>query len=174
MKENGIGLRVLLLGAPGEHGPHAERWRAAAREAGMVDALEFTGVIGASDLASALAATDVVILPDLGGPSSRRGVLAAALALGKATVAVDGPERWQELVDAGAVSLAPPNIEGLAEAVRRLLETGNERGELETRAKAFYDLRMSPTVLARELRGFLQARPHGVSAQLTSRTTVSA
>ena len=99
LRTDGIDLHARLIGAPGDVGDQADRWRAAAREVGMDGRLEFTGVVPAQALATFLTEAEVVILPDPGGPSSRRGVVAAALALAKPLVAVDGPERWQELVD---------------------------------------------------------------------------
>lgn len=156
LRADGIDVRALLVGAPGEVGTAPDRWRAAAREARMTDALEFTGVLPAPELAAALAGTEVVILPDPGGPSSRRGVVAAALALAKPTVAVDGPETWQALVESGALSLASPSAEGLAEVLTTLLRDDERRRAMGARAAEFYERRMAPRVLATALRTLLE------------------
>jgi glycosyltransferase involved in cell wall biosynthesis len=130
----------------------------------MTSELEFTGVLPAPELASALADTEVVILPDSGGPSSRRGVVAAALAQAQPIVAVDGPERWQALVDSGGVAVAAPSAGGLAGAVGELVRSESRRQMVGARAAEFYARRMAPGVLATEFRAVLDGDLAGAGA----------
>ena len=83
-------------------------------------------------------------------------MVAAALALAKPTVAVDGPETWQALVESGALSLAPSSAEGLAEAVATLIRDDERRRAMSARAAEFYERRMAPSVLATALRSLLE------------------
>jgi len=154
-------VRALLIGAPGEKGADADRWRASASEAGIPDALTFTGVLPLEELARALAGVDVLVLPDPAGPSSRRGTVAAALALAKPTVAVDGPERWEQLVEERALALARPSSEGLAEVTGSLIRSRDRRRALGAQAGAFYERLMAPNILAREMRRLVESDlPH--------------
>jgi hypothetical protein len=159
LRADGSEVRALLIGAPGEKGADADRWRASASEAGMPDALTFTGVLPLGELARALAGVDVVVLPDPAGPSSRRGTVAAALALAKPTVAVDGPERWEQLVQQRALAIARPSSEGLAEVIGSLIRSRNRRRALGARAEAFYERLMAPNILAQEMRQLVEVSP---------------
>ena len=47
--------------------------------------------------------------------------LGAALAHGIPTIALDGPERWQELAEADALEIVPPEEAAVAAALRQLL-----------------------------------------------------
>jgi hypothetical protein len=157
LRADGREVHAVLIGAPGEKGAEADRWRTSASEAGIPDALTFTGVLPLGELARALAVADVVVLPDPAGPSSRRGTVAAALALAKPTVAVDGPERWEHLAQEGALALARPSSEGLAEALGSLIRSRERRRALGARAEAFYDRHMAPNILAQEMRRLVES-----------------
>ena len=155
LRSDGIDARLVLVGAPGPGGREADRWRSAAEDAGLGDALAFTGVLSPESLGRELQAADILVLPDRGGPSSRKGTVAAALALGKPAVAVDGPDRWGDLVADDAVALAEPSADGLANALRRLARSSDDRRAQGERAAAFYHLHMTPAHLAKELLSFL-------------------
>jgi glycosyltransferase involved in cell wall biosynthesis len=136
------GLRVLLLGAPGPDSPWGERWRRAAQDAGIGELLEFTGVLPPQELSRQLSACDLVVFPDEAGPSSRKGTLAAALAHGRPVVAIDGPEGWPLLIEAGAVHLCTADPAQLATAIDRLHRDVAVRNGLGAAATAFYSQHM--------------------------------
>jgi hypothetical protein len=160
LRSDGTDARLLLVGAPGEIGEEADRWRAAADEVGLGKVLRFTGVLPPDQLARELMASDIVVLPDSGGPSARKGTVAAALALGKPAVAVDGPERWRELVEGRALVLADPTCGGLAQALGHLAASGEDRRTQGIRAAMFYERHMTPALLARATLSLLaSARP---------------
>lgn len=136
-------LRIVLLGAPGAGSIQGNRWTILAGAAGMSDAVEFTGVLPLEELGSHIGACDLVLLLDEEGPSSRRTMLAAALAHGRPVVCTDGPNRWQSLIRNGAVAVVPANAAELRETIRRLLEDAAERAQLGARAAEFYRCEMS-------------------------------
>ena len=80
---------------------------AAGREGRVGDALSFSGPLPAQDLSDELAACDLLLFADDPGPSSRKGTLAASLASARPVIAIDGPQGWSELAEAGAVRVVP-------------------------------------------------------------------
>ena len=135
--------RIVLLGAPGPESTGGRHWRQLASAAGLDGVLEFTGTIDAVEFSRRLATCTVVVLVNEEGPSSRKGTLAAAMAHGRPIVSLDGPNRWQDVVSAGAVLVVPPAPAALAEALARLQARPGERTELGARAETFYRDRMS-------------------------------
>jgi hypothetical protein len=164
VRESHPQARLVLLGAPGADSAVGEEWLASAHTRGLDDAVSFSGTLGAQELSDALAASEVLLFADETGPASRKSSLAAALASGRPVVAIDGPRRWQELVDTCAISLAAPVPDALARSVRALLEE-RERGDaLGERGQRFARERMSPETGARavvDLYTKLRAPPRG-------------
>jgi glycosyltransferase involved in cell wall biosynthesis len=150
LRSRGDDVRLLLVGAPGEVGPAANAWRAAAADADVADAVGFTGILPLSELAQAIVELDAVVFPDRYGPSERRTTLTAALALARPVVATDGPDRWDRLARERAILLARPTADGLCEELSALLANGAERDAQGARAAAFYRRWMAPDVVARE------------------------
>lgn len=148
-------LRLRLIGAPGRDSESGREWERAAAGAGL-DHLEFTGTLPPNELAEAIAATDVVVFPDECGPTSRKTTLAACLAAGRAVVALDGPQRWPALDQAGAVVVTRSTPEDLARELERLLRDDRGRRELERRAAAFYRERMAPERAAQQIASFAE------------------
>ncbi len=148
------GARLVLVGAPGPDSPEAERWRRAATAAGC--ALEFTGLLEPRALSEALAGLDAVILPDPGGPTARRGTLAAALAHGIPVIAFDGPKRWDLLADAGAALLVPVEPTALANGLRGLAADPAARRARGEAGRAFYARTMAPDVVAAQILPFVE------------------
>ncbi len=136
-------VRLLLLGAPGAESPAARRWREEAHARGLSDVLSFSGALPAQDLSDALASCEVLLFAASAGPSSRKGTLAASLASGGPVVAVDGPNRWEELAGSSAALIVTPTADALARAVGGLLADEAEREALGARARAFARERMS-------------------------------
>jgi len=145
---------LVLVGAPGPNTPEAETWRKAAAAAGAPELVSFTGVLDPEPLASELAAVDLVLFPDPIGPTTRRGTLAAALAHGKPVVALDGPQTWDRFLREHALTVVPPEIDALAEAMRRLAADPRARAEQGRRARAFHDRYAAPDVVADGLLSF--------------------
>jgi glycosyltransferase involved in cell wall biosynthesis len=157
LRAGGLDISLVLLGSPGSESPQGRAWQAAARGAGCADALTFTGILDEEELANALSGLDVVVLPDEGGPTSRKTTLAAALAYGKPVVALDSPYRWEPLLLEQAVVLAPSTGEGLAQELEPLLEDRERRDQQGERAAAFYRRRMAPEVIAASILAFLDS-----------------
>lgn len=157
LAQNGIDAHLVLLGSPGPDGPHGERWRRAAQEAGCADVMSFTGIRELSELAKDLAAVDVVVHPEAGGPTSRRTTLAAALAFGKPVVALDGPHTWRRFVDEGAVIVVPDSPAATLGELVSLAEDGPRRENLGRQAHEFYAVHLAPDVAARTLGEFLRS-----------------
>jgi glycosyltransferase involved in cell wall biosynthesis len=148
LRARGIDAELVLVGGPGSASGAAERWRRAATAAGCAGALRFTGVVDPARLAAAIAGLDVVVFGDPAGPTSRKTTLAAALALGRPVIAVDGPQRWRPLVRDGAVVLAEPTAEGLAGELARLARDDQARMALGERAARFHRRYMAPQLVA--------------------------
>lgn len=140
---------LLLIGQPGQSSQFGELWSEAANVAGCK--IEFTGEVEDQGISSALTTAAFLVFPDEAGPTSRRTTLAAALAHGKAVVALDGKETWEELRLSQAVSLVPPIVSSLASEVRRLSSDARYRSALGSRARDFYQCRMSAEVVASQI-----------------------
>jgi glycosyltransferase involved in cell wall biosynthesis len=142
LREAGLDVRLVLLGAPGGSSPVAQELLAQARGHGVAVPVEFEGPLAAQDLSDALARCDVLVFADAAGPSSRKGTLAGALASGAAVVALDGPQTWPELVRSNAVELVAPAAKPLAQALAELLGDDERRQALGARGRAFSERRM--------------------------------
>jgi hypothetical protein len=151
LRESYPDAQLVLLGAPGAESAAGEEWLELARARGVAEAVSFSGTLPAAELSEALATCEVLLFADEGGPASRKSSLAAVLASGRPVVALDGPRRWQQLVDAAAISLVAPVPESLARAVRGLLADRLERDELGARGQRFARERMSPVAGARAI-----------------------
>ena len=136
-RPDGPAPRLALLGAPGADSPAAREWLAGARERGIADALSFSGVLPAQQLADELAARDVLLHLEPSGPTSRKGSLAGSLASGTAVVALDGPRRWSELVEADAALVVEPSARGLADGIALLLGDEERRARIGAAGAAF-------------------------------------
>jgi glycosyltransferase involved in cell wall biosynthesis len=142
LRRGGSSARLALLGAPGRGSAAAEEWLAGARARGVEELLAFHGPLPAQQLSNELAGCDVLVSCARLGPSSRKGTLAGSLASGSAVVALDGPLRWQELLDAHAVEVVAPTAQALGDALTRLLADGPGRAALGARGREFARSRM--------------------------------
>jgi len=153
--EQGVDAQLVLLGAPGRSSPAAERWLSLARERGVARALSFSGSLPAQELSNALAECDVLLFVGAHGPSSRKGTLAGSLASGRPLVALDGPRRWSELMQAEAACVVEPTAEALADAIHALFADEGLREALGARGRAFAEERMGVGRTAKAVRGLL-------------------
>lgn len=162
--EGGRGnCHLLLIGQPGRFSPFGERWSQSAKDAGCW--IDFTGQIEDEGISNALATAGFLVLPDVDGPTARRTTLAAALAHGKAVVALDGQETWDEIRVSKAVALVRPTLSSLGSEVRRLWSDAEFREALEVRARSFYRSRMSAEVVASKMSEVLRSVGPGDGAR---------
>lgn len=148
-------VRVRMIGAPGRESLQGEVWALNASSFGVQ--LDFTGVLEPDALSAALSSVDVLVFPDLAGPSARRTTLANALAHGLPVVAFDGPETWPALRETGAVDLVPVDADRLASRLSELLSSEEERQSLGGRARQFHDEHLAPPVVATRIAELLSA-----------------
>ncbi len=143
VRAGGVGARLVLLGAPGPDSPAGSSWAAAARARGLEQAVSFSGRLEPQRLADALASCHVLLHAEPSGPTSRKGTLAASLASARPVVAIDGPLRWRELVDSGAIAVCAPSPAALAGELARLLGDPAAADALGARGGEFARSRMS-------------------------------
>lgn len=146
---------LVLLGSPGLAHSMAQRWAYIATEAGVIDDVDFSGVLPQSELRKRIEECTVIVLPNDHGPSGRRTTLGAALSHGVPTIALDGPERWDDLVAAGAIEVVPADEEALAAAMEGLLRSPDRQRELSAKGRAFYDDHMAVELLGQLMVGLL-------------------
>jgi len=156
LRTRGIGLELLLLGAPGACTAAGERWLAAAGARGLGEAISFSGALPAQELSDQLAACEVVLFADPAGPSSRKTTLAASLASGRPLVAIDGPLGWSELARSDAARVVEPTPGALADALGELLGDEEGREALGARGREFAARSMSVASSARALGALLE------------------
>jgi hypothetical protein len=84
----------------------------------------------------------VLLFPDRGGPSPRKGTLAAVLASGRPVVAIDGPNCWPAFARAAALEIVPSTAHALAGAVEHLLLDETAQEALGARGRSFYEAHM--------------------------------
>jgi len=140
--------RVVLLGAPGADSADGQRWLRQAAEQGVQESLQFTGLVTPAEFSQHLIDCDVVVLVNEEGPSSRKTSLATALAHGLPVVSLDGCNRWEELIEAGAVRVVPNSAATLAGTLVRLRNSPAERAALAAAAASFAATHMSLTTVA--------------------------
>ncbi len=137
LRGRALPLRLVLLGAPGERSPAGERWARLARARGVREALSFSGALPAQELSDRLAACEILLFADPIGPTSRKTTLAASLSAGRPVLALDGPQRWPELIAAEAARVVEPSAEALATALGELLADEQLRESLGARGREF-------------------------------------
>ncbi|MCW3057593.1 MAG: glycosyltransferase [Solirubrobacterales bacterium] len=143
LREEGLDVELLLLGAPGPSSPAGELWAAQARSRAVEAASSFSGTLPAQDLSNALGSCDVLLFADRSGPTSRKTTLAASLASGRGVLAFDGPRRWADPVAADALRLVEPSANALADSMRMLLADEGLREALGVRGREFAEKQMS-------------------------------
>lgn len=136
-------VRLLLLGSPDRASASGQDWEQRVREAGLALRVEFSGIIEMEDLARQVRSCHVIVLVNEEGPSSRKTTLAGALANGMPTVSLDGPNRWGDLIAAGAVLVVPSDAGALARALDELRRSPKRRRALGRRGQAFYQRQMA-------------------------------
>ncbi len=164
LASRGVDTRLLMIGAPGVESARGREWSVAAERAGCAQALRFTGTLTLPDLSSAVAEQDVIVLPDTLGPTPGKTSLAAALSHGVPVVALDGPSRWEALVQQRAVVLAS-DAEGVAAALLTLWEDRDARKLQGDQGRAFYLERMAADVVAMQVVTFLQSLNSSVGSR---------
>lgn len=146
LEQRGVDGRLRLLGAPGPSAAAGLAWREEARARQIADRVTFSGPLPAQELSDALVACHVLLFADPAGPTSRRTTLAGSLASGRPVVAIDGPQSWSELVDAGAIEVVPANAAALADMLQALLADAARREALGGRGREFAKNQMALSV----------------------------
>jgi glycosyltransferase involved in cell wall biosynthesis len=137
LRDRGVQVKLTLLGGPGRSSAAGETWLAAASSRGLEGLLSFSEVLPAQSLSNALADCDVLLFVDPSGPTSRKGTLAGSLASGRPVVAIDGPQRWSELLRREAAEVVAPTSQAVADAVAALLADEPRREALGARGRTF-------------------------------------
>jgi glycosyltransferase involved in cell wall biosynthesis len=156
LRDGDLETQLALLGAPGEASPAGAMWRGEARARGLGNALSFSGTLPAQQLADSLASCEVLVFADPSGPTARKTTLAAALASGRGVLAIDGPRRWDRLVDAEAAEVVQQRPQALADGLRALLLDEGRREALGARGRAFSEEQMSVERSAETVRGLVE------------------
>jgi glycosyltransferase involved in cell wall biosynthesis len=164
LRDDGIAARLSLLGSPGADSTAARRWQRAADARGVLDALSFTGTLEAKDLSEALGSCEVLLFADSPGPTSRKTTLAAMLASGRPVLAIDGPNSWVRLVQAGAALIVEPQPEDVARGLKQLMQDEQERSALSARGHSFYEETMSVEHSARTVAALLDQITESVTS----------
>jgi glycosyltransferase involved in cell wall biosynthesis len=159
LADRGTAVRVELLGAPGSGSSSAREWAAGARSRGLESAVSFSGVLSAQELSDALARCEILLHAEPSGPTSRKGTFAGSLAAGRPVVAIDGPLKWRELVDAQAALVVQPSVTALADALAVLLADEDRAEALGVRGRAFAESAMGVDRSERVLRELLAGLP---------------
>lgn len=143
------GVELVLIGGPGPCSTQGAAWQESARATNCP--CRFTGILAPDELSRELSELGVLLFFDDAGPTSRKTTLAAALAHAVPTIALDGPNRWEEMVDSGAVELSAPNAKALESALLTVLTDCARRQRLARAGRRFYDRYMAVEVVARQL-----------------------
>lgn len=149
------GVELVLIGGPGPLSTQGLAWQESARATGHPH--RFTGTLSLDELSRELSELGVFVFFDDAGPTSRKTTLAAALAHGVPTIALDGPYRWAELVNSGAVELTAPDAQALERTLLTILTDSPSRERLGRTGRIFYERSMSAQVVARQLAGVIEA-----------------
>ena len=159
LRERDQEVQLRLLGAPGPNSGAGNEWQREAAARGLSAAISFTGPLSAEQLSDALAACEVLLSADPPGPTARKGTLAGSLASGRPVIAIDGPQRWQALVDAQAALVVRAEPQAMAVALSELLGDAVQRELLGERGQGFAEQQMglgrSAHVVAQVLRDAL-------------------
>ena len=137
------GAELRLLGAPGEQSSSGAAWRQDAARHGVADALTFSGLQPAQDLAAELASADILLYVDPTGPAGRKGTLAAELAAGRPLIALEGRRTWPALAESGAALIVPRSAGALAAAAGGLIADDARREAMGPLAAGFYQREMA-------------------------------
>jgi glycosyltransferase involved in cell wall biosynthesis len=154
LRRRGAGVELRMLGAPGDSGRVADRWRAAVHRAGCASALSFTGIVPERELSRGICSSQIVLFPNGSGPVAGKTTIASALGHRRPVVAIDGPLRWDRLRETGALCLARPTQEDVADRLQQLLEDPAARDRQAAAGEDFYRRELSPAVCAERLLGF--------------------
>lgn len=149
------GVELVLIGGAGQCSMQGITWQDSARASGCPH--HFTGTLSPDELSRELSNLGVLVFFDEAGPTSRKGTLAAALAHGVPTIALDGPSRWREFVDSGAVEVTAPEAKALERHLLALLTDPVRRARLGKAARNFYDRCMTAEVVALEIADAIEA-----------------
>ena len=136
-------------------GPDEVKLRALAIDAGVADRVHLLGSVANADLPGLYAAADVMVLPSLSEGLANAWV--EALACGTPLVLGDIPPAHEVLDGADAGVIAAATAEGLAAAVRAVLNAPPDRAALAARTHARFNWDRNGAELAAHLRACVAA-----------------
>ncbi len=173
LRREGIDAHLLMVGAGvGESDATNVRTEnaltAQLASADVAASVTRTGALRADDVAQALAAGDLCLLPYRDGASPRRGSLLAALAQGVPVVTTTPApgvyDRLPPLRDGDAVLFVPPDDAGaLAAAVRRVIGDAALAARLRAGASCYAARFGWPTIAAQTLAVYGEVRERAVT-----------
>jgi glycosyltransferase involved in cell wall biosynthesis len=147
-----LGLALLIIG----DGPQRAHLEQLSRELGVSEAITFTGAVPHSEMPEYLAAIDIAVAPYLGSDGFYFSPLKVMeyMAMGRAIIAPmlgQIPSLLQDATGACGLLYSADDQHELAHALLRLVEDGELRQELGTRAAAQAQLRSSWQTIARQI-----------------------
>jgi glycosyltransferase involved in cell wall biosynthesis len=158
LRRDGVPFRAALVAG----GPLLDRHRRLAVDLGLAGSVTLPGVV--PDVEPYLAAADVYVLPSHGEQSGSLALI-EALRRGRPTVASGCDGILEDLVaERDALLVEPGHVPSLTEALRRLLADAGLRSTLAARARAVFDARFSPDVMAAALRGVYEEEGAAIRA----------
>jgi len=132
-----MGRNVELIIAGGDDDGERPRLEATARELGVIKAVHFTGLLSRESIREVLADADVFMLPSL---SENFGIAVVEAMLARVPIVIsDGVGIGREIgaADAGVVMPLAAGVDGLTDAVARLLDNPQERQRLAHAGREF-------------------------------------
>ena len=139
---------------------HIEQYRARAAEQGISGRVHFAGPRPLEDLGGYLRQADILVSPRIRGTNTPMKIY-SYLDSGRPVVATRKRTHTQVL-DEEIAMLAEPTPEGMAEAIRRLLQDENLRDRLAARARQRVAEEYSPEAFRRKLTGFYERLEHDI------------
>jgi glycosyltransferase involved in cell wall biosynthesis len=131
------GRPVELIVAGGDDDGERPQLEAIARDLGITDAVHFTGLLSRDAIREVLADADVFMLPSL---SENFGIAVVEAMLARVPIVIsDGVGIGREIgaADAGVVMPLAAGVDGLTDAVARLLDNPQERQRLAHAGREF-------------------------------------
>ncbi len=144
--------RLTLIG----RGPEENSLRKLSQELGVADQVTFAGGLSGDPLAAMLNAHRVLVVPSVWNEPF--GIVALEGMACGCTVVASRNGGLPEATGAGGITFTTGSVEGLAAALRRVLESGTPDEAHRERIRAHLNAHRAETVAARYLRIFESAR----------------
>ncbi len=145
LRQSNIPLRLIMIGGAGTSDPtntvYAEEIKRTIEQLGLQDHVFQTGFVDEGAVGAYLSASDAIVLPFLDGASYRRGSLMAAIHYQKPIVTTTPQVTVPAFKDGkNMVMVKPGDVGALADAIRRLCESPENRTRLQAGAAKLAEL----------------------------------